>query len=289
MRVFLLLAAAVALVNGDSADEGLQARKDIERHCSASDTPHEVRAALQAVLSGTATHVQLPRDNGGSRLDDTGAHAVADAIRYDKVTELTLDLGELSVAGVAALCEAMVATVNLRVLKLHNYKPKYTKRAVDGVAVARVVAKMLAANQGIQSLNLYRIFVEDEGAELIAEALKANTALQKLDLDSNGVADAGALAIAGMLEVNVGLVAVDLDSNRISDSGGGALVGALKKNPRVLSLSLSDNNIGDAGAKGMAQALETDLPRLTELLLDDNMFGQDGRRALSTALGTNTR
>ncbi|RUP51270.1 hypothetical protein BC936DRAFT_149115 [Jimgerdemannia flammicorona] len=57
----------------------------------------------------------------------------------------------------------------------------------------------------LQSLDLYKNDIGDEGASAIAEALKMNTSLKTLYLGDNGIGEKGADALAKALKMNKSL------------------------------------------------------------------------------------
>ena len=77
------------------------------------------------------------------------------------------------------------------------------------------MSEALKENTTLQSLNLHRNSIGDEGAKALSEALKENTTLQSLNLQSNSIKYDGAKALSEALKENTTLQSLDLGGNSI--------------------------------------------------------------------------
>ena len=145
----------------------------------------------------------------------------------------------------------------------------------------RGLAKLLQGGDAkLESLNLNRNEINDDGVKILAEALKKNKSLESLHLSNNIIKDDGAAALAAALQSNSMLKALDLDSNRIGDDGVATLAGALQSNATLIYLDLGNNEIGDDGVTALAAALQSNAT-LKELDLRGNTgISQRGKISL---------
>ena len=103
----------------------------------------------------------------------------------------------------------------------------------------------------LQTLNLSRNDLQDEGAALLAQASARLPALRELSLASDDIGSSGAAALAHspLLER---LESLDLSANFIGDEGALALAHAPLQRP--VSIELADNAISARGAAELAHS-----------------------------------
>lgn len=149
-----------------------------------------------------------------------------------------------------------------------------------------VLAKVLAANNTLTTLNISDNRIGDSGARAIAEALQENHTLTTLDISGSDIGDAGARAIAEVLRKNHTLTTLDISINDIDEAGARALAEALQENRTLKTLNISSNYIDVPGARAIAAALQEN-HALTALDISGNYIGDVGARAIAEALRKN--
>ena len=114
----------------------------------------------------------------GNSISCKGAKSISEAMHKSKIQKLDLSRTCISVDGVIAISEYLMADNTLRLLNLSD-NPGIRD---DGVMY---ISDSLKANNTLLELNLSRIGIGDKGANSIARAVQVNRALQKLDLSCN--------------------------------------------------------------------------------------------------------
>ena len=84
--------------------------------------------------------------------------------------------------------------------------------------------------QGLKTLNLDWISIDNERAEVVASMLRQNTSLTSVGLRGNAIGPQGAVHIAEALCSNITLRQLDISDNRIDAAGLKALVASLTHN-----------------------------------------------------------
>eukprot|EP01065_Artemidia_motanka_P038853 TRINITY_DN47702_c0_g1_i1.p1 TRINITY_DN47702_c0_g1~~TRINITY_DN47702_c0_g1_i1.p1 ORF type:complete len:766 (+),score=254.05 TRINITY_DN47702_c0_g1_i1:83-2299(+) len=160
---------------------------------------------------------------------------------------------------------------------------------------ALALAAALEVNHTLRYLGLAKNRVQDTGVTHLASALAENQSLEIIDLSGNGIRDAGALAIAQMLELQPEtrpdkkcgeLRTLVLENNRIGKAGAAALGAALRQTSKLKSLNLSRNRLMEAGAIALAAGLAENTS-LTQLCVGHNSINDIGCAALAKALCIN--
>jgi hypothetical protein len=127
-----------------------------------------------------------------------------------------------------------------------------------GSAGARRLAGGLSSKTSVvEKLDLGANNLGYKGAGIFARVLLANQNLNSLVLSYNNIGDAGALELAVALRQNNTLEILDLMSNDIGSNGARALADALAANDSLKKLNLLGNHIFDDGATSIAEMLTT--------------------------------
>lgn len=110
-------------------------------------------------------------------------------------------------------------------------------------AGATKLAKLIAANTAIQTLNLTgNKGVGLSGWQAIADALRHNHVIRTLSLDYNELGDAGASIFAQALVDNHCIESLDLEGNKIGDDGGRRILEMVQENPTLGDITLLPGN-----------------------------------------------
>jgi Ran GTPase-activating protein (RanGAP) involved in mRNA processing and transport len=130
---------------------------------------------------------------------------------------------------------------------------------------------------------------EDMGvreAKQLAKDLATNTTLKTLQLRWNEFGDEGTIALAGALGVNKTLAALSLYDNEIGDAGMAALADALMRNDSLKEFSSGGNSFSSVAWTSLANALKINTG-LTTLFVYDNSIDAEGVTILADALKVN--
>ena len=90
-----------------------------------------------------------------------------------------------------------------------------TRAHGNGNSNARALRDILRENSTIQSLNLSRTGLDDEGVREICSALEVNKSITHLDLTGNKFTEKGATALRDALEMNKNLQELDVTNNQL--------------------------------------------------------------------------
>jgi len=122
----------------------------------------------------------------------------------------------------------------------------------------------------------------DQEALKLCPSLKMCTNLQSLDLDRNLIADEGLSAIMEVLVECPDLERLVLSTNRMGDESVQFIAKVLPKCASLRVLDLSFNFISNFGAQALLNMFENDVahPALTEMLLNGNDIGASMKRSL---------
>ena len=136
--------------------------------------------------------------------------------------------------------------------------------------------------KGAESLDAFDFSDKGLGpasAVAIAKCIAGNTVLRSLNLSGNDLGEAGLAALADCLRVNARLKKLNLD-------GFALPIRQLKGTEPVDELNLSSKRLGVASARIIAKCIAIN-PVLTTLDLFGNKIGAEGANALTSALEAN--
>jgi Leucine Rich repeat len=194
--------------------------------------------------------------------------AVAYLIRFNgTLRELHLGCNCLTDDSGLEIASALSDNTTLKVLSLSaNYLKTPTATAIGD----------LLANDcsHLESLDVSRNSIEDEGGIRLAFGLGTNTKLKALILSETRITKATCDFLASSLVLNRSLERLIIAGNKVDDQGCLGLAEALKANNTLKSLNLYGNQIGNVGAVALSRALEVN-SSLEQLNLASN-------RALAT-------
>jgi hypothetical protein len=186
---------------------------------------------------------------GTDGLRSAGAIAVAKMLVEERPPGLeTLYLGcnHIEPDGVEAIAQA-IAKVPVRALWL--------KRNPVGVEGARVIARLLREQPGLEVLDLTNTKLSDAGAEVIAEGLIGQVGFAKglrvLLVGGNGIGERGAEALSEALKVHPFLRELGLAASQLGDAGVHAIASGIG---RLEALDLASNGIGVSGLGAVIEA-----------------------------------
>ena len=147
------------------------------------------------------------------------------------------------------------------------------------------ITESLCNNTNLQSLKLQDI--TEEGIELIFDIIAANKGLQKLDLSNNMLADDGAVNISGCLIKNKTLLELSISHNDITNQGTEYIIEAIKVNVTLKKLDLSYNTLEDDGATVISNSLNL-CNCLVELDISHNAITNLGIKNIAKAIQVNS-
>lgn len=180
------------------------------------------------------------------------------------------------------LAKGLAANYSLTSLEL--YRCNLDEPAITALAQA------LSVNKYLRYLGLGRNRFYTAGGVLIAECLKVNQTLTAIDLSWNELRDEFAVSFAEMLLMNNSLQKVILDKNKISGDGVAALSHALTSNRKIRFFSINQNLLNAVGATFLGKALVANAnSSLQTLDVSSNAVSQEGMFSFFSALTTAPR
>eukprot|EP01062_Namystynia_karyoxenos_P051421 TRINITY_DN4036_c0_g1_i1.p1 TRINITY_DN4036_c0_g1~~TRINITY_DN4036_c0_g1_i1.p1 ORF type:complete len:725 (+),score=233.54 TRINITY_DN4036_c0_g1_i1:65-2176(+) len=199
----------------------------------------------------------------------------------DSVTALNLFLEGMQAGqeGALDLAKGIAENWSLTSLEL--------RRNEIGAAGAVPLAQALAVNTSLRYLGLGRNKLTNAGGVHIAEALKINRTLESIDLEWNELRDECATAFAEVLAASNSLLTVSLERNKIQKDGVAAIGAALAENRKLKTLNLGWNKARVVGAIALADALREN-SSLKGLNLAMNQIPSEGAFAIANALRDNS-
>lgn len=202
-------------------------------------------------------------------------------LRDDGVSSLNLFLDGQQVGpeGVLEVAKGLAENWSLTSLEL--------RRNEVGPAGAVPLAQALASNKFVRYLGVGRNKLTNTGAVHIAEALKVNQTLEAIDLEWNELRDESAQALAEVLVMNNSLLSLSLERNKIQKDGIAAIGSALAENSKLRNLNLGWNKARVVGAIAIADGLREN-SSLVSLNLAMNQIPQEGAFAIANALRDNS-
>lgn len=180
---------------------------------------------------------------------ESGA-AVAYLIRFNgTLRELHLGCNCLTDESGREIASALSDNTTLKVLHLQtNYLT---------AATATAVGNLLATDAcHLESLDLSRNTIEDEGGTSLALGLHTNKSLKALFLAETRITKSTCDFLASSLASNKSLERLNIAGNKVDDQGCLGLAAALATNRTLKSLNLYGNQIGNVGAIALSRALE---------------------------------
>ncbi|KAJ4455631.1 putative leucine rich repeat only protein 3 [Paratrimastix pyriformis] len=216
----------------------------------------------------------------GNPVLNEGAMLVAEMLQMN--TTLTrCDLSNCDLATESVIAFATVLLTNTHLLHLGLSNPRLFSLREEPLVH---FAAMLRTNSTLQSLDLSKHRIRDEGVRTLCEQLAANDTLRHLSLRCNQITMEGGCAIGRMLEGSH-LTTLDLSANRVDDLGAVAIAKALQNNRFLVSLDLTNNSVGEEGLVAFANALPAN-DTLTRLFLWGNRFTPTAADALGKIFAT---
>lgn len=168
-------------------------------------------------------------------------------------------------------------------------------------------------------LDLWRIHLDDTGAQALGDVLKENTSLISLYLGDNRIGKLGIQALSDALLLNTSLTKLDLSGNNLQEEVVPFFSQMFQTNRTLRVLNLSNNNFKKEGLCKLVEALQTNetlesidlsanyLEHQSDVLLGDafavlielnrslktlkistNNIGREGTQAIAEILKTNT-
>lgn len=176
--------------------------------------------------------------------------AIAYLIRFnDTLRELHLGCNCLMDDSGTMIASALASNTTLKVLSLQaNYLMTSSATAIGD----------LLGNDAchLESLDVSRNAIEEEGGTSLAIGLRTNTRLRSLILSETRITRSTIDFLASTLALNRSLERLVIAGNKVDDRNCLGLADALKVNATLKSLNLYGNHIGNEGAVALARALE---------------------------------
>jgi Ran GTPase-activating protein (RanGAP) involved in mRNA processing and transport len=233
------------------------------------------------------------RENGTYNAE--GIIAIADALRVNGgLTKLSLARNKLEEEGTKAICEALEQNTTLKELDISGGYSRGSN--IDGSAGVKHVAKMLAVNGGLTSIDLLGNHLDAESAKMLAEVAKQKgmslCGIQHGQTTAyfcrQGLEPPDAILLASDLSqafVTGALTELSMYGNCFGDEGARAICEAIQSNKgtKLVSLNMAGNNIGQVGAKSVA-AMVAVTGALTEVDVTHNNIAGEGAAQLAAAV-----
>jgi hypothetical protein len=176
--------------------------------------------------------------------------AISYLLRFnDTLLELNLGCNCLTDDSGTQIARALLMNTTLKALSLQaNYLRIPTATAIGD----------LLGNDAchLESLDLSRNYIEEEGGTSLAIGLRTNTRLKSLFLSETRITRTTCDFFASTLTLNRSLERLVIAGNKMDDQGCLGLAEALEVNTTLKSLNLYGNQIGNVGAVALSRALE---------------------------------
>ncbi|KAA0190003.1 hypothetical protein HAZT_HAZT001002 [Hyalella azteca] len=109
------------------------------------------------------------------------------------------------------------------------------------VSSAKFLAAMMLSSPSMETLNIGRNSVSNDGAIRLKDALLRNKSLKRLYLHATKIGDEGAVALAELIAESKNIERVDLRENSIKVAGLMALAHSLRHNTSIIQMDLNSN------------------------------------------------
>lgn len=204
---------------------------------------------------------------GENNIKEKGAKTLA--TRLEKSTTLNLidfnnDYENIGKKGYKALEKASHTRLDKKFkeknIKIFEFYGPLGKKGVSDII------NVLDNNPSLETLNLIKCGINDQGAILLANKLKNNTKLLELNLNNNKIGDDGVIAIAEMLKTNKNLCTLHLDVD-LTDKGANILLGTLQTDNRTITTLTIPSKIDPSIQQELNSCLDKNVqPSLREKL-----------------------
>ena len=129
---------------------------------------------------------------------------------------------------------------------------------MESLGAKTLLAEVSQSGGVLTHLNLYDVWIGDEGVQALAEFLETNRTLTHVNIHNARITDSGATALGKALQLNSTLTHLSLPRNRLSGGGAKALATSLKSNSVLIFLDLSKNFCGgDSVAIALSKAVKS--------------------------------
>ena len=129
---------------------------------------------------------------------------------------------------------------------------------MESLGAKTLLAEVSQSVGVLTHLNLYDVWIGDEGVQALAEFLETNRTLTHVNIHNARITDSGATALGKALQLNSTLTHLSLPRNRLSGVGAKALATSLKSNSVLIFLDLSKNFCGgDSVAIALSKAVKS--------------------------------
>ena len=129
---------------------------------------------------------------------------------------------------------------------------------MESLGAKTLLAEVSQSGGVLTHLNLYDVWIGDEGVQALAEFLETNRTLTHVNIHNARITDSGATALGKALQLNSTLTHLSLPRNRLSGVGAKALATSLKSNSVLIFLDLSKNFCGgDSVAIALSKAVKS--------------------------------
>ena len=247
---------------------------------SREDAPFVQRgiAALGNVMKNWRSPILNKFGLYGSDLNDDGLLALVEGMAN------CVNLEHLNLGG-----SDHITVVGLRALSSLFQSKKFYLQSLD---LSRMdisnegmvtLATGLVTFQSLKSLNLSYNAIGDEGLHSLAACLSGNNNLESLNLSRNGgsFSAIGLRSLSDVIPTALNLKELDLDGNFINDEGLQALAVGLRKHCALERLDLRNNTIGSEGLQGLTAAK---ISSLRSLSLADNAINDEALGVLAEGI-----
>ena len=161
------------------------------------------------------------------------------------ISKLDISMCDISLNGVARLCESLENNPTLTYLNLDNNS--------FGQLAGIYIGKCFALNGSLQHFSLNSCNLRDESVIKLCEGLGKNLGIKRLNLCKNYISDNAVSYISQVFLKNTSLVTLDLSYNYIKNKGGIMIANALRKNSTIENIFLTENSLKDESGRLLAE------------------------------------
>jgi Ran GTPase-activating protein (RanGAP) involved in mRNA processing and transport len=254
---------------------------------TAIDVSIVVNALKQGIVAETLTHLDISHN----KIERSGAQALTSLLEASScLTSLNVSECKLSGEAVEALLEAIAKNEKLEDTKIDISGNDLGSTAADNIA------KSIAGNNQLHTLNLRDMKLKAEGLKTVIDAIRENSSIKCLDLGWNVKEGQPQLkeatkSLAALIKSHRALETLLLTGDGKNLYFGKALVKIFKAvagNETLTELDISGNKIGDQAAIQLCEALRLN-KGLTYLAWDGNGINMGGMQALRSCLANSNK
>ena len=237
--------------------------------------PYDCMSISYFMSVASITHLYVPQCYIGDQGAEMLARYTKTSIPLLKVIELTEN--NLTTVGIQHIANIVECSSNLNHLSVAD-------NHICNEGIALLTSTELPF---LKRLEIYDVEMSSTGAFTLANYLKNNISLQSLEISRNDINNDGLQAILNSLQFNCTLIQLIAINCMFSFDGAVSLGCMLRKNKTLKYLAISVNSIGDDGITAISEGIQENTT-LIQLIASDCNFSCKGAVNISKMLQNST-